>query len=143
MREVPICPCPECWEGDIIQLDTSLYTCTSCGRSWSYDELYEALFIDQLQKLAERKLHISPSPSQELENVEFTINYMCIRIREQAKEIALLEKEMAVQDCSPYALSQNELQEKLELHKKHLSALQNKLEQMMERRDELSTEEDI
>ena len=138
MRKGPVCPCPECREGEIIQLDTGLYTCTSCGRNWSFNELYETLWIGELQKLAERKLHIPPSDNEELEHVEFTISYLCCHIREQAKEIALLEKEMATPDCSPHAPSRDELQEKLNRHKEHLNILQEKLEQMMERRDELA-----
>ena len=73
MREGPVCPCPECREGDIVQIDTGLYSCTACGETWSLEELYEALWLDRLQKLMERKLRLRsrrPHVSEELQDLD-------------------------------------------------------------------------
>lgn len=145
MREGPICPCPECREGDIIQLDAGLYTCTSCGKTWSLKELYEALWLDRLQKLMERKLRMQsrrPHVSEELEELDQRIAALHYTIRELAKEVAFLEKQLATRDCSPHAPSLDTLRAELHNNRKNLAMYHERLDQMMMLRDTLEESAD-
>lgn len=52
----PVCLCPECKEGSIVELRKGLYRCSSCETKMTKSELQAMLCIEKLQNLCENRL---------------------------------------------------------------------------------------
>ena len=83
MREGPIYRCPECREGDIFEIDTGLYTCTACHKTWTLEVFYPLLWFDQLMRLVKRRQRQKRRKSRVLsaEDIEKEIEITCNRIK--------------------------------------------------------------
>lgn len=144
MREGPICLCPECRKGDIFEIDTGLYTCTDCHKTWTLEEFYPLLWFDQLMSLARSRQRQKRRKSRALsaEDIEKEIEITCNRIKEL--KLLILDLEDAL-EATDYALDSDhieDLERTLEIKQYRLKSTQKDLEKLYRKRDKLAADED-
>lgn len=140
MREGPICLCPECKKGDIFEIDTGLYTCTSCHKTWTLEEFYPLLWLEQLMKLVKRRQRQKRRESRVLsvEDIEKEIAFTSKRIEKLKLLIIKLEDALNAAD---YALDSDhieDLERALEIKQYRLKSTRKDLEELCQKRDELT-----
>lgn len=117
MRDGPICRCPECKKGNIYQLDTELYTCTACHKTWTLEEFYPLLWFSQLMKLARRRQREKIRGFREptADTIEMDIQFTLDRIEELEMLICDLEETLAIAEYAHKDFKIEDLEKALEI----------------------------